>query len=412
MAVFKTFNSQDIIISPLEVNKSFTFLSSLNPPTPIPPINFGTGFDDEVMSIALQSDEKIIISGWFTLYKGITLNPDYIIRLNSNGDIDNTFNIGTGFDNTGIAYYIITQTDDKILLGGNFTSYNGTTTNGIIRLNPDGSRDNTFNIGVGFESNTPQSAKEVLSIVIQPDGKILVGGWFNSYNGVSSNRIIRLNPDGSRDNTFNIGTGFNGGITSLRIQTDGKILAGGQYSSYNGLTANRIIRLNPDGSRDNTFNMGTGFNDYVFSIVTQADDKILVGGWFNSYNGAVANHIIRLNPDGSRDNTFNIGTGFNSIVSELLFTQTDNKILASGWFTSYNGITSNRIIRLNLDGSIDNTFNTGIGFSSDEGLNTAVTSLLIKPDSKILAGGFFTFYNEILANNIIQLNPDGTRNSI
>ncbi len=78
---------------------------------------------------------------------------------------------------------------------------------------------------------------------IQSDGKILFGGSFTAYNGTTANRLIRLNPNGSVDTTFNTGTGFNSTIYTTSIQSDGKIIVGGQFTSYNGTTANRIVRL-------------------------------------------------------------------------------------------------------------------------------------------------------------------------
>jgi uncharacterized delta-60 repeat protein len=353
-------------------------------------INFGTGFNSTVLTIKQQSDGKILVGGSFTSYNGTTRN--YIVRLNSDGSIDNTFNIGTSF-NSDISI-IEQQSDGKILVGGSFTSYNGTTSNRIIRLNSDGSIDNTFNIGTGFDST-------IITIKVQSDEKILVGGVFTSYNGTSINRIIRLNSDGSIDNTFNIGTGFNSQVMVIQLQSDGKILVGGEFNSYNGTSRNRIIRLNSNGSIDNAFNIGTGFNNQPRVIKQQSDGKILVGGEFTSYNGTTRNRIVRLNTDGSRDDTFTIGTGLNDLVLSIEI-QSDGKILVGGGFTSYNGTTSNRIIRLNFNGSIDNTFTIGTGF------NNIGFSIQIQSDGKILVGGGFTSYNGTTSNRIIRLNFNGS----
>jgi uncharacterized delta-60 repeat protein len=351
--------------------------------------NIGTGFNalnDYVRSIVPQPDGRILVGGDFSTYGSTTRNG--IIRLNTGGTIDNTFNIGTGFTNS--VQSIALQPDGKILVGGTFTSYSGVTRNGIIRLNSDGTEDNTFNIGTGFNIG-------VYSIVLQPDGKILVGGYFSSYSGVTRNGIIRLNSDGTEDNTFNIGSGFGIGVYSIALQPDGKILVGGDFTSYDGTTSNYIIRLNSDGTIDNTFNIGGGFNNYVRTIVQQPDGKILVGGFFSSYNSTSRNRIIRLNSDGTIDNTFNIGTGFtNSVLSIAL--QPDNKILVGGNFDTYSGVTSNRIIRLNSDGTIDNTFNIGTGFGFP------VYTIALQLDKKILVGGFFSSYNSTSSNRIIRLN--------
>ncbi|MEY3470703.1 MAG: hypothetical protein RLZZ223_53, partial [Candidatus Parcubacteria bacterium] len=149
------------------------------------------------------------------------------------------------------------------------------------------SRDTSFNIGTGFNN-------WVYSLALQSDGKILVGGDFTSYQGVGANYIIRLNSDGSRDTSFNLGTGFNDSIASLALQSDGKILVGGWFSNYNGDTVNRIVRLNSNGSIDSSFNIGTGFNGSVYSLALQSDGKILVGGYFTSYQDQPAGYLIRV----------------------------------------------------------------------------------------------------------------------
>ena len=349
--------------------------------------NFGNGFNGTVSSIAVQSDGKILVGGAFTGYSGTTAN--YIIRLFSDGSIDNTFNTGTGFNN--LVFSIAIQSDDKILVGGAFTDYNGTTANNIIRLNTNGSIDNTFNTGTGFNG-------VLYSIVIQSDDKILVGGQFADYNGTTANYIIRLNSNGSVDNTFNTGTGFDDEVRSIAIQSDDKILVGGQFTDYNGTTANNIIRLNTDGSVDNTFNYGTGFDNLVYSIAIQSDGKILVGGEFTVYNGTGTNNIIRLNTDGSVDNTFNTGTGFDGTVLSIAI-QSDGKILVGGQFTDYNGTGVNYIIRLSTDGSVDYDINYGTDFNSE------VRSIAIQSDGNIMVGGAFT-NGDFYGNYIRKINNE------
>jgi uncharacterized delta-60 repeat protein len=376
----KTISNVPLINTPF----SYGITNELNPSN-----NFKLGFNNSVISIAIQSNEKILVGGEFTTYNGT--NSNYIIRLNSDGSVDNTFlSIDDGFDDRVSSIAI--QSDGKILIGGQFTTYNGTNSNYIIRLNSDGSVDNTFlSIDNGFDD-------VVSSIAIQSDGKILVGGYFTTYNGTNSNYIIRLNSNGS--------SGFIGGfddiVTSIAIQSNGKILVGGKFSTYNGTNSNYIIRLNSDGSVDNTFlSIDNGFDSTVNSIAIQ-DGKILVGGGFNSYNGTNSNCIIRLNSDGSVDNTFlSIDDGFDSQVNTIAI-QSDGKILVGGGFTSYNGTNSNYIIRLNSDGSVDNTF-----LSIDNGFDDYVNYITIQSNGKILVGGNFTTYNGTGSNRIIRLNSDG-----
>jgi uncharacterized delta-60 repeat protein len=353
-------------------------------------LSIDDGFNSQVRSIAIQSDGKILVGGNFTTYNGTGSN--YIIRLNSDGSVDNTFlSIDDGFDSR--VFSISIQSDGKILIGGQFTTYNGTNSNYIIRLNSDGSVDNTFlSIDDGFDDR-------VSSIAIQSDGKILIGGQFTTYNGTNSNYIIRLNSDGSVDNTFlSIDNGFDDVVSSIAIQSDGKILVGGYFTTYNGTNSNYIIRLNSNGSSG----FIGGFDDIVTSIAIQSNGKILVGGKFSTYNGTNSNYIIRLNSDGSVDNTFlSIDNGFDSTVNSIAIQ--DGKILVGGGFNSYNGTNSNCIIRLNSDGSVDNTF-----LSIDDGFDSQVNTIAIQSDGKILVGGNFTTYNGTGSNRIIRLNSDGS----
>ena len=354
-----------------------------------PSFAYGSGFNGSVRSTAIQSDGKILVGGGFTDYNGT--GADRIIRLNSNGSVDTSFVYGTGFN--GSVLSIAIQSDGKIVCGGSFSSYNGTLTNKIIRLNTDGSIDTSFVYGAGFNSN-------VYSTAIQTDGKIVVGGSFTDYDGTPANFIIRLNSDGSVDTSFVYGTGFSGAfVFTIAIQSDGKILLGGFFTDYNGTSANYIIRLNSDGSIDTSFVYGTGFGNNINSIAIQSNGKILVGGNFTSYNGTSANKIIRLNTDGSVDTSFVYGTGFDNAVYSIAI-QSDGKILVGGDFSSYNGTSANYIIRLNSDGSIDTSFVYSTGFNAD----SYIFSIAIQSNGSILVGGSFTSYNGTGANYIVSLN--------
>ena len=354
--------------------------------------DFGDGFNTgvEIFGLAEQSDGKIIVGGYFTTYQGVSANN--IIRLNTDGSRDTSFDIGTGFDNA--AGLIKIQSDGKIIVQGYFTTYQGVSANNIIRLNTDGSKDTSFDIGTGFNG-------VIYSISIQSDGKIILGGDFTTYQGVLKPYLIRLNSNGSIDNTLNTGTEFNGVINTTSIQSDGKIIVGGEFTTYRGISANNIIRLNADGSRDNTFNLGTGFNGSVSKTSIQSDGKIILTGGFSTYQGVSAIKIIRLNADGTRDNTFNAGTSIGDTGDFYTISiQLDNKIILGGLFDNYQGVSANSIIRLNTDGSRDTSFDVGTGFN-----NFIYTSLILSNEN-ILLGGAFTTYQGISAKGLITLNND------
>jgi uncharacterized delta-60 repeat protein len=345
------------------------------------------GFDGgDANVVVIQNDGKILVGGSFNQYKNVSANS--IIRLNPDGTKDLTFDNSIGFNN--LVAVITIQSDGKILVGGDFTTYKGVSANRIIRLNPNGTIDLTFNYGIGFNDITR-------SIAIQSDGKILVGGFYTTYKGISEVRIIRLNSDGSKDLSFNNSIGFDSTARALFIQSDGKIICGGNFTTYKGISENRIIRLNPDGSKDLSFNNSIGFNNTLNSIAIQSDGKIICGGNFTTYKGVLANSIIRLNTDGTIDSTFNYGIGFNNpILTNII--QPDGKILVGGLFTQYKGLTENRIIRLNSDGSKDLTFDNSVAFDNN------VLSIALQTNGDIICVGFFNLFRGFRYNSIIKLN--------
>jgi uncharacterized delta-60 repeat protein len=348
--------------------------------------NPGTGANNRVSSVAVQSDGKILIGGDFTNYNNTSRNR--IARLNADGTLDTTFNPGTGANNRVSS--VAVQSDGKILIGGNFTTYNGTARNRIDRLNAAGTLDTSFNPGTGANLR-------VYSVAVQSDGKILIGGDFTTYNTTSSrNRIARLNADGTLDTTFAPGTGANFKVNSVAVQSDGKILIGGDFTSYNGTTRNYIARLNAAGTLDTTFDPGTGANASVFSVAVQSDGKILIGGNFLTYNGTGRNRIARVNADGTLDTTFVPGTGASATINSVAV-QSDGKILIGGDFTTYNGTARSRIARLNADGTLDTTFVPG------GGTGATINSVAVQSDGKILIGGAFTSYNGTTRYRVARL---------
>jgi uncharacterized delta-60 repeat protein len=242
--------------------------------------------------------------------------PDgFTIRLATNTEELNTVLIQAGATGTTVNDNITWATNTNSIfinsgttisyyyLGGAFTYENTIIAPSVFSLNSGGTQNTSFNAGAGFNNQVNCSA-------IDSDGKILVGGQFTAFTGGSQNYLIRLNADGSKDTSFNIGVGFNLTIYSLAIDSNGKILVGGGFVAYSGFSENRLIRLNTDGSKDTSFNIGTGFNNAVTALAIDSNGKILVGGNFTTFTGVSQNRLVRLNTDGSKDTSFDIGTGF------------------------------------------------------------------------------------------------------
>lgn len=277
---------------------------------------------------------KVVVGGSFNTIGAATRGN--IVRLNLDGTVDASFLTSPGTDNSVFALHL--QNDGKVLIGGLFTTINGVNRNFIARLNSDGSVDATFNPGSGADG-------PVSGIATDAVGRILIVGSFNSVNGVVRTNIARLNSDGTVDKTFDPGIGANAGITSVGVASGNKPVVGGLFTSLNGVARNRIGRFNTDGSVDTTFNPGVGADEFVSTLSVQPNGKVVLGGGFSSVGGLPRNRITRLNSDGSMDVTFNVGTGANGVVSTIL-TQTDGNIIIGGGFTSVNGILQNRVARL------------------------------------------------------------------
>jgi len=341
------------------------------------------------------SDGKYIFVGNFTSYNGTTSKG--IIKLNTDGTIDGSFNPGTGF-NVTIVTNVINTLDNKYLVAGWFTTYQGVSANRIIKLNTDGSKDTSFNFGTGFNDVISDGQ----TLVNTSDNKYLIGGSFLSYNGTPAKAIIKLNTDGTIDTSFVYGTGFGGSVNSIIETSDGKYLIGGSFTSYQGVATNRIIRLNSDGSKDTSFVIGTGFGGNVYGFIETSDGKYLVVGAFSSYNGTSANSVIKLNTDGSKDTSFNYGIGFSVTDVRNVKETSDGKYLLGGGFTTYQGTSSKNLIKLNTNGTIDGSFVVGTGF------NGAVYDIVETSDNKYLIGGSFSSYNGTPGNNFFKLNTNGS----
>jgi uncharacterized delta-60 repeat protein len=358
------------------------------------------------------------------------------------GDLDTTFN--PVFSAAAEIYKTQTMPDGKIFVAGGFTTVNGVSRGGIAKLNADGTLDTTFDPG------TSANTAFVQSFAVQQDGKIVVGGNFTSFNGVATNRIARLNPNGTLDTTFTVGTGFNSSVWSVQVQpTDGKIWATGAFASYNGRQARSVTRLNSDGTIDITFNTMFTVLTGVNLVNLQKDGRVLVGAGLNfsnsyewrfglaqiypdgrldtkyvphNYNftdnsavitdinvrpngkiliagnvklNTVNKHIALSNPDGTFDPTFDSGTDANNTIFKTL-TLPDGKILISGNFTTYNGITANRVARLNANGSLDTNFVA----NADAGI---VYSMEKQADGKVLVGGGFANFNGVPRTGLARI---------
>ena len=431
-------------------------LPPANVPVTTPQNNPNPGPSGQVNGLAIMNNDETVVVGDFPSYNGFGRNC--VALVNTNGSLDTAFDPGSGANNF-VSSVGLTPAN-QVVIGGGFTSFDGTQRNGIARLNADGSLDTTFNPGLGADGT-------VRAVLAQSDGKVLIGGEFTHINGTPRNYLARLNSDGSLDTTFDSGTTFNGPIytiseqissTTINItgtatgtvpEDDNTVDLGGAsagtltvnfdmqgvpddmrifygstnvlggtgvliydtgsvsgpgtfvlpFGPTNGLVATSItIVMNQGGGT-----LGTAWG-YTASVTTAGGTggPVMVGGKFN-VSGQPYKNIARLNPtNGVLDTTFTPGTGPDSTVYAI-GSQQDGKVVIGGAFTHINGTAMNRFARLNADGSIDTA-----SFFPGTGADDTVYSITFQGDGTIYTGGAFTTFNGTHRLGFTRLYSNGT----
>ena len=392
-------------------------------------------------ALALQPDGRVLLSGEFNVIDGVARNR--VARLTADGALDSRFDPGSGAD--GAVRALAVRADGRVVLGGDFTTVHGVARNRVARLASNGALDMGFDPGGGANGT-------VRALVAQADGSVLVGGDFSTVAGVARNGVAQLFANGALDFGFDPGDGANAGVFALAVHADGRVLVGGQFTTFDGVARSRIARLDADGALDSSFDPGTGANDTVLALAMQwtvefcwsgtslpstarsesssrgsppTDHSmpscrrsrvrtipctrlpsclivaLLVGGFFSSVDGVARKRIVRLFPNGSVDPSFDIGTGLNDAVRTIVVLA-DGRLLIGGEFTTINGTVRNRTARLNANGSLDTTFDPG------SGVNDSVFSIAVQSDGRIVLGGFFDTINNFGRQYIARLHADGS----
>jgi uncharacterized delta-60 repeat protein len=376
--------------------------------------------------MVVQPDGKILLGGSFSMIDGFPA-PQGLLRLNSNGTVDTSFNIGNSGASNEIKDVELLA-GGKILIGGFFGSYNGAERQYVAIINGDGSLDNSFNY-------TPGRVLGAYDLAIQADGKIVVGTYADFSQGVLVPPVVRLNADATLDSSIQPFMGSAGIVHKVLVQPDGKILLGGFYNHINSVFRRNLGRFNQDGTSDSSFTGNIFFSavtNYIAELDLQPDGKILVAGYIT--NG------MRLNADGTHDVTLSNSSNppsirylpggkllklsgeivrysengffesqtvrFNSDgVAYKAAIQADGKIIIVGTFTQINfSANRGRIARLNTDGTFDAAFEPPGG-----GANGRINSVVLQTDGKIIIGGEFTSVNgNTNYKYLARLNPDGT----
>lgn len=329
--------------------------------------DFNPGASGAVTALAVQAGGEIVVGGNFTNLAGQARSR--LARLRSDGALDEGFGPNVG----GTVTSLVIQPDGRILVGGYFTNIAGQVRNRVARLSPDGVLEAGFN---------PNANASVQCLALQTNGQILVGGYFSQMRGQPRTRFARLHPNGSLDTTFNVVIGRAGStvpmeVRSIAVQPDGKIVIAGTFDSLGGEPHAYIGRLNSDGTVDGSFTPQA--DQQVYAVALQPDGRILLAGRFRSVSGHPATFLGRLHPDGTPDRAFNPGP---DLTVNGMAVQADGGIVFGGRFTLVAGQSRPYLARVFSDGTLDPAFNPAA--------DRDVYGFAIQADGRIVVGGGFT----------------------
>lgn len=390
-------------------------------------------FDGALHSVEIQADGRILAGGPFTEVDGVeragtarflpdgTLDPSFVPtfrhhgrnsptsiseqgdgmillsgnggtrRLHADGTYDET--LVTGVDS--FVFGLAVQPDGRLVVAGAYSTLAGTPRIGLGRLLPDGHLDADFTPSV----NTPTMTNErAFSVLVQPDGKIVVGGSFDDGTDFARNNLVRLASDGSLDGDF-VPLGADGSVQALALEPDGSVLVGGGSSQVGAANPGRLARVLPDGSVNPFFNPGP--NDDVQALAVQPDGKIVVGGSFSVISGMLRQHLSRIFASEASDAGFD---PFPHDEVRALALQPDGKILVGGLFRTIAGVERDVVARLNADGTLDESFDAGAIAPA----SARVLALAVQTDGKVLVGGAFSNIQGLTRWSVARLHPDGS----
>jgi len=404
--------------------------------------------------LIVDASSRITLNGNFNFSNAIN-SRNNLARFLATGEIDNTF-IPQLLDATVKDVQLLA--DGSLLVGGEFSHYGIIERSGLLKLTDKAQLKTDFQPVI-------DQAGTIGSLAQQPDGKLLLAGSFREINGMPANNIGRLNLDGTLDPAFNM-AGVNGRIDKVVVQSTGQIIVAGAFTEADKQPALYVARLTADGHLDHSFqtSSSTSYASYMFvkALAVTPDGAILVSstdvqfgnkaenfyrllptgavdeqyaantsskvsgnilsisvlpdgrhylGWASGFTGSPPSAVVRLNADGTRDQTFllpAIGQTFNYASQVVVLP--DNKILLGGDLPSYNSGIKAKIVRLNSDGSVDKTFDaTQNGYDDGD----YIENVAVQPDGRILVNHLINFPNaRVNFTTLYRLLPDGKLDSM
>ena len=322
---------------------------------------------------------------WGTLLGTVVAEP---------GDIDTSFGVSVGASFSINAAVFDEQ--ERILVAGEFSSFDEAPASGFVRLTPNGAIDPTFDPGSG--ANRP-----IKAIAVLPDQRILIGGGFTEFNGTPSRGIALLNSDGSIDPTFESqfeSAGFSVGVACVKILSNGNFAVGGYFTEYANQTAGRYVIISPSGVRLDAIASGSGADSHVFEIDELADGKLLICGFFDEVNGFASPSVARLHSNGAVDTSFSAQLTV-SAVTNSVEGQSDGKVIIGGSSRTVSGSNVKYLRRLLPNGFIDHSY---LGADSPD---LSVYGLQLDSQERLIVSGQFATLDGRPAEGIGRLLQNG-----
>jgi uncharacterized delta-60 repeat protein len=367
-----------------------------------------TGFNSTVWTILPEpGTSHILVGGQFTDYGGVA--QARLVKLDETGEIDSSLNPGSGFNNTVVTLKMDSR--QRLYVGGSFSRYRGSSYYArFVRLKPDGTPDADFSKG---QSSSPRFNSTVYAMELDENNqRVYVAGSFTLYGSAALNRLARLSTvDASLDTSWTTGT--NGTLQTLGLSDDGRLIGGGNFQRYGGeSTAFFFAASGINGALDTSSPRGSNLNSYVYASTRIFDDpnqphetvKYILAGSFTTYNGETVNRLVKLDRQGNRDTSFNSQVT-NGNIYAIAWDETEKKLYVGGTFTQVNGVPRLRIARLHADGSLDESFAPD-GFNSDV-YAIALATLPNSGQRVIYVGGKFTSSGTSAAARMVRLASDG-----
>lgn len=370
-----------------------------------PSLGGGQGGPPRPKALAVLADGGVIVAGRFESVDGV--RRQHLARLMADGRLDRSYSDeGLLIEAAGVVKVIEPDADAGWMVGGQFDRVNGRPRQSLVRLRADGTVD------PGFDAALPPDAV-VNTVLGLPDRRLLIGGVFQSVGQVARQNLARLETDGRLDPAFEPHSGPDGPVHYLVRQASGLVVAGGQFWVVNDQWRGRLVRLREDGSSDESFTARVSYRANpdtparVNAIVVQPDQRLVIGGFFDSVNEQPRVNVARLLPTGELDPEFNPGlkVGGNPVEVHSLALEADGSILLGGTFEFVDGLARSGIARLDSKGVVDRRFNPGSGVAGGD--RPTVHVVRGQSDGKLLIAGGFTEFNGLLQANLARLLTDG-----